>query len=134
MADNLNTPVPSGAAIATDEIGGVHFPRSKMVWGADGTANDVSNSNPMPIAAPNPLNVNTNTAVQAFTIVPSDSAALTVQPYGIYVGTGGDVTLRAVGSTVDVTYKNLPDASYIAVRASHVRATGTTATDLIGEA
>ncbi len=69
-----------------------------------------------------------------YRIVPSDSAALRIVPKGIYVGTGGDVTLRGVGAAEDVTYRNLPDASYIAVRASHVRATGTTASDMIAEA
>lgn len=69
-----------------------------------------------------------------FALVPSDSVALPQVVKGIYIGTGGDVTLRGVGSTSDVTYKNLPNASYIGVRASYVRATGTTAADLIGEA
>lgn len=69
-----------------------------------------------------------------FTIVPDDSAALPQVVKGIYVGTGGTVVLRGVGGTSDVTYRNLPDASYIGVRASHIRATGTTATDLVGEA
>lgn len=69
-----------------------------------------------------------------FAIVPDDAVPLSLVPKGIYVGHGGDVTLRGVGSEVDVTYRNLPDASYIAVRASHVRATGTTAAELVGEA
>lgn len=69
-----------------------------------------------------------------YAITPSDTAALTTVPKGIYVGKGGEVTLRGVGSDADVTYRNLPDASYIAIRASHVRATGTTATHLIAEA
>jgi len=69
-----------------------------------------------------------------FAIVPHDSAELPLVVKGIYVGTGGDVTLRGVAGAQDVTYKNLPDASYIAVRASHVRAMGTTATHLVGEA
>lgn len=68
-----------------------------------------------------------------FPIAPSDDDALPIIPKGIYVGTGGDVTLRGVDGDGDVTYRNLPDASYIAVRASFVRATGTTATDLIAE-
>lgn len=67
-------------------------------------------------------------------VVPSDTVALDPVPRGIYVGTGGDVTIRAVGSVADVTYRNLSDASYIAVRATHVRATGTTALNLIAEA
>jgi hypothetical protein len=69
-----------------------------------------------------------------FAIVPHDINALPMVPKGIYVGTGGDVTLRGKDSGADVTYRNLPDASYIAVRATHVRATGTTATNLIAEA
>lgn len=69
-----------------------------------------------------------------FTVIPDDTAPLTLVPKGIYVGTGGDVTLRGIDAGADVTYRNLPDASFIAVRASHVRATGTTATDLIAEA
>ncbi|MEE4451348.1 spike base protein, RCAP_Rcc01079 family [Novosphingobium resinovorum] len=69
-----------------------------------------------------------------YTIVPSDAEALTLVPKGIYVGTGGDIVLRGVDGTSDVTYRNLPDASYVAVRALYVRATGTTAADLVGEA
>lgn len=69
-----------------------------------------------------------------FVIVPHDRNRLPIVPKGIYVGTGGDVTLRGIEAESDVTYRNLPDASYISVRASHVRATGTTATDLIAEA
>lgn len=68
-----------------------------------------------------------------FAVEPHDSAALPRVPKGIYVGTGGDITLRGVDGDADVTYRNLPDASYVAVRASHVRATGTTAADLIAE-
>jgi hypothetical protein len=69
-----------------------------------------------------------------YAITPNDTVALPIVPRGIYVGTGGDVTLRGIGSAADVTYRNLPDASYIAVRAAFVRATGTTATDLVAEA
>ncbi|PZU57368.1 MAG: hypothetical protein DI547_13790 [Sphingobium sp.] len=69
-----------------------------------------------------------------FAIIPSDASPLPSIPKGIYVGTGGHVTLRGVGASADVTYRNLPDASYIAVRAQYVRATGTTASDLVAEA
>ena len=66
-------------------------------------------------------------------VVPSDSVALDPVPRGIYIGTGGDVTIRPIGSSTDVTYRNLPDASYIAVRAQYIRATGTTALNMIAE-
>lgn len=69
-----------------------------------------------------------------YAVTPDDIQPLPQTPKGIYVGTGGDVTLRGVGAAADVTYRNLPDASYIAVRALYVRATGTTAADLIAEA
>jgi hypothetical protein len=69
-----------------------------------------------------------------FEIVPDDTAPLPTVPKGIYVGNGGDVVLRGVDGQADVAYRNLPDASYIAVRAHFVRATGTTATNLIAEA
>ncbi len=69
-----------------------------------------------------------------FTIAPHDTDELPMVPKGIYVGTGGNVTLRGVDGASDVTYRNLPDASYIAVRARWVRATGTTAADLVAEA
>lgn len=47
MADN----VTSNAAntVATDDIGGVHYQRTKPVWGADGVATDVSAANPLPV-------------------------------------------------------------------------------------
>lgn len=69
-----------------------------------------------------------------YAVTPNDTTPLPVIPRGIYVGTGGDVTLCGVGTNVDVTYRNLPDASYVAVRAAFVRATGTTAANLIAEA
>ncbi|MGK2911242.1 MAG: spike base protein, RCAP_Rcc01079 family [Sphingobium sp.] len=68
-----------------------------------------------------------------YTVVPHDTNALPVIPKGIFVGTGGQVTLRGVDASLDVVYKNLPDGSYINVRAAYIRATGTTATDLIAE-
>jgi hypothetical protein len=52
MADNtqLGTPDPAGAIAATDEIGGIHFQRIKLIFGADGVnAGDVSDENPLPV-------------------------------------------------------------------------------------
>ncbi len=60
--------------------------------------------------------------------MPHDTNPLPVVPKGIYVGTGGDVTL------LDVTYRNPPNASFLAVPAMFVRATGTSAANLIAEA
>lgn len=73
-------------------------------------------------------------SMRPYAVVPHDTDPLPEVPKGIYVGSGGDVTLRGVGASADVTYRNLGDGSYIAVRASHVRAAGTTASNLIAEA
>jgi hypothetical protein len=73
-------------------------------------------------------------AAQAFAIVPSDDAELQAVTKAIYVGSAGDVTLRPLLAAADVTYRNVPDGAYLTVRASHVRAAGTTAGDLVGEA
>jgi hypothetical protein len=52
MADNVVTnPGSGGATFATDEIGGVHYPRTKLAHGADGQATDVSSASPLPVAA-----------------------------------------------------------------------------------
>jgi hypothetical protein len=73
-------------------------------------------------------------ATAPYSIQPDDLAPLPSVPRGIYIGGGGTLVLRGVEGSEDVTYRNLPDASYVAVRALYVRATGTTATNLIAEA
>jgi hypothetical protein len=51
MADNVGYTEGSGKIIAADDVGGVLYQRVKPVHGTNGTAIDVSESNPMPIAA-----------------------------------------------------------------------------------
>lgn len=52
MADNLTTnPGAGGATIATDDIGGVHYPISKLAYGALDSATLVSAANGMPVSA-----------------------------------------------------------------------------------
>jgi hypothetical protein len=67
-----------------------------------------------------------------FAIVPHDSNPLTRVTKAIYVGSGGTVVLRAVDGQADVTFRNLGDGQILPVRAAFVRASGTTAGDLIG--
>lgn len=64
-------------------------------------------------------------------VVPSDSVALKDIPKGLWIGTGGDVTIRAVNSGVDVLFKAVPSGHILPVRAAFVKATGTTATDIV---
>lgn len=51
MSDNITSQAVTtpGAVFASDEIGGVHHPRVKVEIGADGSATDVSSTNPMPV-------------------------------------------------------------------------------------
>ena len=51
MPDNVAYTPGSGATIAADDIGGVLFQRIKPTIGEDGSAVDVSLSNPMPMVA-----------------------------------------------------------------------------------
>jgi hypothetical protein len=57
MADNVGYTPGSGASIAADDIGGVLHQRIKVGIGADGTAVDVSEANPMPVADTNSGNL-----------------------------------------------------------------------------
>ena len=67
----------------------------------------------------------------AFAVMPNDTAPLPTVPKYLYVGGGGTVVLRTVDSQADVTFVNVPDGGYLYVRASHIRASGTTATDIV---
>jgi hypothetical protein len=50
MADNVGYTPGTGATVAADDIGGVLHQRVKIGVGVDGSAVDVSSSNPMPVA------------------------------------------------------------------------------------
>lgn len=70
-------------------------------------------------------------SADCFAITPNDNAGLPRVTKALYVGTGGDVVLRPLRSDVDVLFRNLPSGGILDVRASAVRATGTTAADLV---
>ncbi|HEY0147557.1 MAG TPA: hypothetical protein VGB70_00990 [Allosphingosinicella sp.] len=71
-------------------------------------------------------------AMRAVAVVAHDVDALADIPKALFVGTGGDVMLRGAGGGADVLFKNVPDGSVLPVRAQFVRATGTTASDIVG--
>lgn len=52
-------------------------------------------------------------------------------PQAIFVGTGGDIALRLIGDSTTVTYKNIPDGTFLPVLADQVLSTGTTASDIV---
>ncbi len=49
----------------------------------------------------------------------------------IYVGVGGDIALRLIGSSTTATYKNVPNGTFLPVNVDQVLLTGTTATNII---
>jgi len=71
-------------------------------------------------------------ASRCFAIQASDTAELSQVTKALYVGTGGDVVLRALEDQADVTFRNVASGSLLDVRARAVRASGTTAADIVG--
>ena len=70
-------------------------------------------------------------ATRAVAVAPHDVNALADIPKALFVGTGGNVTMRGAGGGADVLFKNVPDGSVLPFRAQFVRATGTSATDIV---
>jgi hypothetical protein len=68
----------------------------------------------------------------AFELVPSDTDDLALATKAIYIGSGGDIVLRAIGSETDVTLRNVVSGSVLAIRAQAIRSNGTTASSLVG--
>jgi len=70
-------------------------------------------------------------ATRAVAVVPNDSTPLTDIPKALFVGTGGAITMRGVAGSADQLWKNVPDGAVLPIRAQYIRATGTTAADIL---
>ena len=89
MADNyVANAGTGGSTFASDDIGGIHHPRIKNEWGADGAAADVSVAAPMPVQA----SIETSQMTVAGTVVAPKYAV-------IDAATSGDNTLVAANAT-----------------------------------
>ena len=62
-------------------------------------------------------------------ITPDDGADLPIASRAVYVGTSGDLAVTMVGGAT-VTFKGVP-VGVLPLRVARVRATGTTAADLV---
>ena len=71
-------------------------------------------------------------ARHAFVVTPHATNEIDPLPKAIFIGTGGNIVGRPVASTVDVTFKNLASGQILDVRLQYIRASGTTAADLVG--
>jgi hypothetical protein len=70
-------------------------------------------------------------ASNAFAISPSNTADLATATRFLYVGSAGDIAVDLVGGDANVIFKSVP-VGIFPLRVKRVRATGTTATNLIG--
>ncbi len=71
-------------------------------------------------------------AETCFVVQPDDSVDLPRATKALYVGEAGDVTLTPVRGDDPVTFRNLPAGAILDVRIRAVKATGTTARELVG--
>lgn len=70
-------------------------------------------------------------AKRAAAITPSDATDLETPTRGIYIGVTGDVTVDLEDSGTTILFKGAVAGSVLPVEAKRVRATGTTATNLV---
>jgi hypothetical protein len=129
--DNLTTQEGvGGPQVATNEIGGVHYARSKTGWGAPGVYNDVDATNPMPVA-----DASGNTllaAIQALLTTLNGTIGTSNQPY--ISGSDGQLILArrrdadsSPAADGDMTVLNIDDEGRLKVAskpASYAAITG----------
>jgi len=70
-------------------------------------------------------------ATRAVAVSPHDTNPLPDLPKALYVASGGTITMRGVGDAADSVWSNVADGTILPFRASHVRASGTTASGLL---
>ena len=67
----------------------------------------------------------------AIAVTPSDTNDLTHVSLLLYIGVTGDVTLDTVGGEPTILFKAVPAGTQLKIRATRIRATGTTATNIV---
>jgi hypothetical protein len=113
VADNVavsNAPL-SNYTVATDDIGGVHYQRLKVVYGADGSAADVADGSPLPIYLPKATGTTVTSVADSATVqtlVASNAARKMLiicndSTQTLYVKLG------SAASLADFSYKLLPN-------------------------
>ena len=70
-------------------------------------------------------------STKALGVTPHDTNPLTDIPKALYVGTAGNIIMRGVNGAADQLWKNVPAGAILPFRAQYIRATGTTAADLL---
>ena len=70
-------------------------------------------------------------ATDAFSVSPNDAGDLPMVTRALYIGGGGDLSVVMKDGTT-VTFSSLSSGAILPIRASRVRATDTTASDIVG--
>jgi len=70
-------------------------------------------------------------AIRALAVTPSDGVDLTFVTRALHVGTGGDIVVDFAESGSSILLKNIASGSTLPYRVKRVRATNTTATDIV---
>ncbi len=71
-------------------------------------------------------------AYHAFAISKNDSTDLAYVTRAIYVGGVGDIVVDLAGGETSVAFSGVPAGTVLPIRATRVRSTGTTATNMVG--
>lgn len=108
MADNKQSgaAVGSGPTFATDEINGVDYPRTKVVWGVDGVATDVSAAAPLPVVQTGTPALPTGAATEA--TLSAASAKLPAALGQAAMAASMSVAIASNQSAVPVSAASLP--------------------------
>lgn len=132
MADNVTAnPGSGGAVFRTDDIAGVHYPITKLAWGADGTANELARASGLALpvqgeaahdaattGAPVLIGAEARTS-DGTPVANGDVARLTVDTLGKLVVLQGATHDRQVNGTTNFT--NATGADVIAAAGAGVR-------------
>lgn len=85
------------------------------------------------IADPNdPSNVLIPNYSNAVVVGLTQTTAYATPFKALYIGTGGNVKVDLVGTGTGITYKAIPNGTWLAVRVKTIYTTGTTAKSIIG--
>lgn len=68
----------------------------------------------------------------AVAISPHATNPISPVPRALWVGTGGNITMRGVGDDTDTVWKNVGSGQIVPFRAQYIRVSGTTAADIVG--
>jgi hypothetical protein len=114
MADNVTAnPGAGGATFASDDIGGVQYPRHKLVIGADGVDDgDVSAANPLPVAGT--VGVSGSVAVTG-ALTDAQLRATAVPVSGTVAATNADLGTLAAGTKLEGGTYTTGDRGYVAM-------------------